>query len=370
MAESPVLHLHGQIVLDDDLVVGDAWVEEGVLLLDRPASACRGATRVEGWAFPGLVDAHCHIGLGPEGPVEAARAAAQAISDRDSGVLAIRDAGSPSDTRWVHARPDLPRLMRCGQHLARPKRYLRGYARELSADSDLPAAMAEEARRGDGWVKIVGDWIDRDLGPGGDLRPLWSREALTAGMAAAHAESARVTVHTFSSEAIDDLLDAGVDGIEHGTGVGEEHLSTMADRGIPVTPTLLQIGQFAAIAAQADGKYPIFAARMRRLHERRYAQVRMLREAGVPLLVGTDAGGTIVHGRLADECAELVRAGVPAAEVVAAASWRGRRIIGLPAVAAGSAADLVLYTVDPRVSIRSLAVPSAVVLRGQLVPRA
>ncbi len=43
------------------------------------------------------------------------------------------------------------------------------------------SAMAQEAARGDGWVKIVADWIDRDLGPEGDLRPLWPDDVLTAG---------------------------------------------------------------------------------------------------------------------------------------------------------------------------------------------
>ena len=37
---------------------------------------------------------------------------------------------------------------------------------------------------GDGWVKLVGDWIDRDIG---DLAPLWSDDVLKAAIDAAHA---------------------------------------------------------------------------------------------------------------------------------------------------------------------------------------
>ncbi len=99
-------------------------------------------------------------------------AQAQALTDRDSGALLVRDAGSPLDTRWVHGRRDLPRLVRAGRHLARPKRYLRHYGLELDDVAQLPEAVRREARQGDGWVKIVGDWIDRDLGAQGDLRPL------------------------------------------------------------------------------------------------------------------------------------------------------------------------------------------------------
>ena len=56
---------------------------------------------------------------------------------------------------------------------------------ELEAESQLPDAVAEQARRGDGWVKLVGDWIDRDAG---DLAPLWPDDVLAAAIAAAHAE--------------------------------------------------------------------------------------------------------------------------------------------------------------------------------------
>src|SRR5690606_29387923 len=111
-----------------------------------------------------------------------------------------------------------------------------------------------EARRGDGWVKIVADWIDRDLGPEGDLRPLWPDEELARAVRAAHDAGARVTAHTFSTEALPGLLAAGVDCIEHGTGLTPELIEEVARRGVPVVPTLLQIDQFEAIAAQGAAR--------------------------------------------------------------------------------------------------------------------
>jgi imidazolonepropionase-like amidohydrolase len=356
-----VLHLTGPVVLDDDRVVGEAWVVGGRLTFERPASA--DVTTVDGWVLPGLVDVHCHIGLAAQGAVDRATAEAQAVADRDSGVLLVRDAGSPADTGWVHDRPDLPRLIRAGRHLARPKRYLRHYGRELASVSELPQAVREEAARGDGWVKLVADWIDRDLGPDGDLRPLWPDDLLAEAVATAHAAGARVTAHTFAGEALDGLLDAGVDCLEHATGAEDRHVDRIAAAGIPVTATLLQVAQFGAIADRAD-RFPVYAARMRRMHHRRYAHVRDLHDAGVPLLVGTDAGGTIEHGRIADEAAELVAAGLPARVVVAAASWRTRAWLGVPGLAEGESADLVAYDTDPRADVRVLAAPRAVVLRG------
>ena len=104
----------------------------------------------------------------------------QALADRDAGTLLIRDCGSAADTSWIHEREDLPRLIRAGRHLARTKRYIRNYAHEIEPE-DLPAYVAQEAQRGDGWVKLVGDWIERDAG---DLTPSWTRESLDAAMRA------------------------------------------------------------------------------------------------------------------------------------------------------------------------------------------
>jgi imidazolonepropionase-like amidohydrolase len=357
------LHLRGRVVIDDERERGECWSVGGRLTFERPHGEAR---VIEGWVLPGLVDVHCHIGLAATGAVDRATARAQALTDRDAGTLLIRDAGSPADTRWVHDEPDLPELIRAGHHLARPKRYLQHYGLELDDVAQLPAAVAEQARFGEGWVKIVADWIDRSEGDAADLRPLWPDDLLTKALAEAHAASARVTAHTFSHEAIDPLLAAGVDCLEHGTGLDARQIDEVARRGIPVTPTLLQIANFAVIADRA-ARYPVYAGRMRRLHERRYQQVRDLYDAGVRLLVGTDAGGTIAHGRLPEEVAELVRAGVPPADAVAAASWRTREYLGRPGIEEGAPADVVVYPTDPRRDVAVLNRPRAVVLRGAVV---
>ena len=79
-----------------------------------------------GWITPGFIDAHCHIGLAPHGHVpDPVDQADQALLDRAAGALLLRDAGSPVDNRSIQERDDLPRLIRAGRHIARPKRYVR-----------------------------------------------------------------------------------------------------------------------------------------------------------------------------------------------------------------------------------------------------
>ncbi|WP_062076521.1 amidohydrolase family protein [Demequina globuliformis] len=356
-----VLHLTGPVLVDDDRVEDHAWVVGDRITFERPRHSGN-VTTVPGTVVPGLVDMHCHVGLDSGGATDPDLAVKQATVDRDAGTLLIRDAGSPLDTSFVHARDDLPRLIRAARFIARPKRYLRHYAREIEP-ADLPDVAEDEARKGDGWVKLIADWIDRDEG---DLTPLWTPELLRAAMARVHAAGARATAHTFSTEAVGPLLEAGIDCLEHGTGMTAEHMAQAAAQGVPVVPTLLQVDNFVGFADAGAAKFPRYAARMRRMHERRYDHVRDLYEAGVTLLVGTDAGGTLGHGLLPQEATQMARA-IPAPEVVAGASWRARRFLGADTLTEGASADLVVYPRDPRADIGVLHEPTAVVLRGARV---
>ncbi|MEV7810514.1 amidohydrolase family protein [Streptomyces flaveolus] len=362
MSDGAVLHVRGRVLAGPDDVRDELWVVGGRVSYDRPAGA-RDTTTVEGWALPGLVDAHCHVGLGAEGPVDADTAEKQALTDREAGTLLLRDAGSPSDTRWIDDRDDLPKIIRAGRHIARTRRYIRNYAWEIEPD-DLVAYVAQEARRGDGWVKLVGDWIDRDLG---DLAPCWPRDAVEAAIAEAHRLGARVTAHCFAESSLRDLVEAGIDCIEHATGLTEDLIPLFAERGVAIVPTLVNIATFPRLADGGDKKYPRWSAHMRRLHERRYDTVRGAYDAGIPVFVGTDAGGTLPHGLVAEEVAELVAAGIPPVDALAATSWAARAWLGRPGLEEGAPADLVVYETDPRADVRVLAAPRRVVLNGQVV---
>lgn len=362
MSDDAVLHVRGRVLAGPEDVRDELWVVGGRVSYDRPAGA-RDVTVVEGWALPGLVDAHCHVGLGAEGPVDADTAEKQALTDRERGTLLIRDAGSPSDTRWIDDREDLPKIIRAGRHIARTRRYIRNYAWEVEPE-DLVDYVAREAERGDGWVKLVGDWIDRDLG---DLSACWPREAAEAAIAEAHRLGARVTAHCFAESSLRDLVEAGIDCVEHATGLTDDLIPLFAERGVAIVPTLVNIATFPRLAAGGERKYPRWSAHMRRLHERRYDTVRGAHDAGIPVYVGTDAGGSLAHGLVAAEVAELVTAGIPPVRAVAAASWSARAWLGRPGVEEGAPADLVVYEADPRADVRVLAAPRRVVLNGRVV---
>ncbi|MUM16743.1 amidohydrolase family protein [Mycobacteroides sp. CBMA 326] len=352
------MHLRGLTLPSEEPV--DLWVHDGVISLEPIANA--DTIFDGGWLLPGLVDAHCHVGIGPHGPTTLAEAVAQAETERSVGALLLRDAGSPVDTRSFDEREDLPRIIRAGRHLAKPKRYIPGLPIDIEDDSQLPEAVAEQARWGDGWVKLVGDWIDRSVG---DLAPLWSDEILKEAIDAAHANGARVTAHVFGEDALPGLIRAGIDCIEHGTGLTDDTIALMVEYGTALVPTVINIENFPGIADSAT-KYPRYAQHMRDLYAGLHTTFGNAYDAGVPIYAGTDAGGSIAHGRISDEVAALSRIGMSRTDALGAACWRAREWLDRPGLEHGPPADIVGYREDPRSGPQVLSRPDLIVLRGQV----
>ncbi|MFC7534240.1 amidohydrolase family protein [Actinoplanes sp. GCM10030250] len=355
------LHVRGTVLPDGE--IRDVWLVGDRVTFEPVA----GAETVSGggWIVPGLVDAHCHLGIAYGAkPIESVDQARElAATDRDAGVLAIRDAGSPYPYPELDDEPGVPRLARAGRHVAAPRRYLRDIGVEVVA-GEVAAAVTAQARAGTGWVKLVGDWIDREVG---DLAPSWDAATMAAAVEAAHAAGARAAVHTFSEEGVEIMVRAGVDSVEHGTGLTLDLVDEMARRGTALVPTMINIRTFGKIADQAREKFAGYADHMIALRDRFPSVVLAAYEAGVPIYVGTDAGGGIRHGLAADEMLYLHEAGIPAIDVLAAASWGAREWLGFPGLVEGGLADLVVYDADPRVDLRVVKAPRRIILRGAVI---
>lgn len=369
------IHISGVLLPEAEKV--DLYLVDGKISYQKPAEYRTLADQC--WIAPGLVDAHCHIGLGVEGAVSDETILAQAKADLAAGVLLVRDAGTASDTRWVNERADLPRIIRAGRHIARPKRYLRHLAVEIQP-GQLVDEVATQAQAGDGWVKLVGDWIDRETG---DLDRLWDFDEAKLAIAKAHELGAKVTAHCFAESSVYDLVRAGIDCIEHGTGLDDETISLMAANNVALVPTMFNLENFPGIANQAT-KYPVYAEHMRKLYRSRLDTLGKCLDAGVQIYAGTDAGTVIKHGSIGEEITRLASLG-GVEFALGAASWRAKRwllnsvaertgqqlVTQLPFVeqffAEGAPADLVIYLADPLVDAQRAASPDHVVLGGQLI---
>ncbi|HEY5880733.1 MAG TPA: amidohydrolase family protein [Nakamurella sp.] len=332
----------------------------GGRIVDSPAA---GAVRVSGFVLPGFVDAHCHVGYSPAGAATPEVAEQQARTNLRAGALALRDCGSPVDTSDLVDRDDLPVLVRAGRHVAFVKRYIRDLGIDLDDPADLPAEVARQVAYGSGqWVKIVGDWIDRGVG---DLAPLWPDDVLARAVAVAHAAGCRVTTHVFGEDALPGLLAAGVDCVEHGTGLTDDTIATAAAQGTHLVPTLINIENFPAFAEQAH-RFPTYAKHMLDLHRRNRTVVGAAAEAGVAVHAGTDAGGYVEHGRIADEVIAMGQV-LGMRRALASASHEARAWMRVPGTEVGAPADLVVFDQDPAADPAVLKRPAVVVRAGRVV---
>src|SRR5690606_20818718 len=100
------------------------------------------------------------------------------------------------------------------------------------------------------------------------------------------------------------------------------------------------------------------------LYDRRLETFAAAAEAGIGLHAGTDAGGYVDHGRVADEVQALTALGLPPRTLLRAVSHDARAWLGAPSGEVGDPADLVVYPDDPAVDVSVLRSPLAVIRAG------
>ncbi len=137
----------------------------------------------------------------------------------------------------------------------------------------------------------------------------------------AHRRGLPVTAHAHARSAVVAALDAGVDGIEHGScvtatgfGLDDALVARLATAGLAVCPTLGQTELVEPPAAILELLAALGTDPAHLLDTMRRQAARML-QSGVRVLAGTDAGvgSAKPHGIVALAVADLVRAGVPTA---------------------------------------------------------
>ena len=315
------------------------------------------------WALPGLVDGHAHLAqatmdLSPGDLEGAASRAARALG---AGVGLILDKGW-RDLTVVHLIDKIPASQRpeieaAGVVLAVDGGFWQGFGRHVA-----PGAMGEvaaiAAAEGAGWVKLIGDWPRKGIGPVANF----DEEGLKEAVAAARAHEARVAVHTMAREVPSMAVRAGVDSIEHGLFLSDDDLEMLGARGGCWVPTVVQM---EATISQLGDRSSGGRLLMEGLENVR-ARLATAVDTGVHVLTGTDlAIGT--HD-VAREAIRLWEMGLAAEAVIAAVSWSGFRATGRPwAFDVGDPANAVLFAEDPTSNPRILATPTVVIRLGRLV---
>lgn len=343
---------------------------------------------------PGLIDSHVHLcfssGTAPLKEIQAdsdttllLRAVANARAALLAGVTTLRDLGSRGrvtfELRDAIAAGIVPgpRVLASGRPITCPGghlHFLGGVAEGVDEVTRLAKELVEE---GADVIKVIA--TGGNMTEGSDpLRAQFSVEEIRAAVYVAKAAGLLVTVHARGVEGMRISLDAGVDGIEHARmevapgqwGFDEALARGMAERGVTATPTFA--GSFRAFqcmeaggpVALRPGAVPIPI---------RQQNAWRLRESGVPVVIGSDAGATLSRFDEAThvEIELLVGAGWSPLEGLRAATLGSAKAIGraadLGSLEKGKFADITIVRGDPTRNISDIRQVEYVFLRGRLV---
>ena len=233
-------------------------------------------------------------------------------------------------------------------------------AEEASGDGIVLAVRRQIAAGAD----VIKLYADYRWGPGEVSRPTFSEAELRVATAAAHDAGRTVAVHASTAEGMRRAIAAGVDTIEHGYGGTPGIFRDMQKRGIVLCPTLAA-GDAIARYKGWDGKPPLPPG----LEQERRA-FAAARAAKVILCAGGDVG-VFAHGDNARELELMQDNGMPALEVLAAATSVNARAFHLDdrvgAIRAGLLADLVAVDGDPGLDIRAVRKIRLVMKGGKVV---
>lgn len=334
--------------------------------------------------MPGLVDAHVHL-CGDGSPraldqlPELSDAEIDDIVTRSlsaqlaAGVTAVRDLG---DARWAvadrhRAHATGPAVVASGPPITCPRGHCAGMGGEAGGRDGLIRAVRERVEHGVDVVKVMTS--GGLLTEGTDvLACQFTLDELRALVDEAHRAGLPVTAHAHGVPAVQQCVDAGVDGIEHCTCMTPQGLrippglaEAIAEAGIPVCPTMAQVPGTAVPPRLQE-----FLDSIGMSFADRYPHVLALHRAGVRLVGGEDGGINPAkpHGLMAQSLVELVTAGLTPAEALSAGTSTAAQVVGLGErtgrLTAGRAADLLAVAGDPLTDITALRDIRLVVVRG------
>jgi imidazolonepropionase-like amidohydrolase len=376
----------GAVAIRDNLIldVGPAekvlnGFREGATVIECPACTI----------LPGLIDPHVHLTFSgsrrPFAELEeeddgelCARGVANARTALLAGITTLRDLGARNDTGFSIKRAlskqviPGPRVYVSGPPITTPEGHLH-FLGGAAEGVDGVRRMAEKlVQHGADVIKLNATGGNMTL-KSDPYRAQYTIEEIKAAVEVANAAGLKITVHARGVEGIRAAVRAGVHSVEHSRmevppgawGFDADLAKEMRDRGVTAAPTLAS--SYRGLQHRAEG---IRAGSLP--FDVRLQNARALREHGIRVTAGSDAGATLVRF---DECAQLemeslVMAGWTPLEAIEAGTRGSAFAMGLTKIgelAPGKLADILVVRGNPTTDITHCRQVELVFLDGKLV---
>ena len=381
---NPQPHPGWQVLVEGDKIAAvgpNLTAPAGAKVIDLPGETLT----------PGLIEGHSHIFLHPYNETKwddqvlheplalrTARAVVHVRKTLEAGFTTERDLGTEgagyADVGIKQAInqgiiPGPRMLVATKANVARgaygPKGFEPGVhvpqgAEEVSGADEMTKAARDQIAAGADVIKMYADY---HYLPGEPSRPTLTEAEMAAGVAVAHDAGRLAAAHATTAEGMRRAILAGVDTVEHGYGGTPEVFKMMHDRGTALCPTIGASEAYARYFQGWNGEEPAPESVQ---ENRRSFQMAM--KAGVPICMGGDVG-VFAHGKNWLEMEAMQRAGMPAPQVMIAATSGNAHIFHLSdrgEVKPGLLADLVAMPGDPTKDVSAAEHVNFVMKGGQV----
>jgi len=349
--------------------------------------------------LPGLIDAHTHVLLqgdatskeydeqllGESLPYRTLRATRAMKIALDHGFTTLRDIGNEGagfadvDLKRAVERGIVegPRLFVATKALAPTGAYpIQTGAWELSFPRGVEMcdgpdacrrAVRDQISRGADWIKVYADRSYYRTPDGFRSFPNFTVEELTAIVDQAHRTRVKVAAHSITPSGHAVALAAGVDSIEHGDVLDDATIQGLVKQHTYWCPTLTVADYVAGPRSKTN---PVWAE----LQQAARDSFKKALAAGVPIVMGTDAGGFPWDEiNQAEELKRYVALGMTPWQALKSTTVTAAEMLGkagtLGTIAPGAAADLVATKDDPLRDITATERVSFVMKAGVVVKR-
>jgi imidazolonepropionase-like amidohydrolase len=334
------------------------------------------------WLMPGVFDCHDHVTLSSidafecmsrpitEWVLEGARQARQTLT---VGVTSVRDCGGADPgIRDAIARGYVPgpnlfvSIVMLSQTGGHGDGFLAGPGFEMTNGYLMPSwpgkppylvdgvesmrrAVRALLRSGVDFVKLAatGGQVSEHDHP---LEPQFTLEEIEAAVFEASRKGRHVAAHAYGGEGLENAVRAGVRSIEHGGFLTEEQAVRMAEAGCWLVPTLsamrdtLEWAETGRLTPAQCKKILDFGLELG-------GAVRLAKEHGVRMAIGTDYIMREQHGNNLEELLLMRRAGLTPEETLLAATIGGAELCGVEKeygrIAPGYVFDAIVLDEDP-----------------------
>ena len=347
------------------------------------------------WLSPGLMDAHVHLTLtevtGGNAPFESfylkesttyrgLRGLRNAQDLLRAGFTTLREVGNDGNYATEDVRRAIQAGMFDGPTILTAGKIIAPFGGQSNAippeqgpfwryeyiDADTPEEVRKAVREniyyGVDVIKLVAD----------NSPYHFSLEEVKAAVDEAHHAGRTVAVHVYGGEAADNVIEAGVDSLEHGFFLTDEQLQKMKAKGIFLVGTDVPRAQLD-LEGTSGGIFPppeVLAPKIINRLQRAY-------RIGVKMAFGTDTVIEVPNKTRADLMLDYLAvwraAGVPAGQILKCMTANAAELLHVAqdrgSLAPGMAADIVAMPSSPIEDIEALRKINFVMKDGKIIRR-